>query len=1451
MRDDQHFSVDMREKFALLRSETSQENAELRSEIALLRSENHAENASLRQELRNKDASIQSLRQEHQLRNKDAVSSSLTQNSRVLSSTMDEERPFCNEPSTYPNHEKTKLSVTRLAVNRFSKHIELTETVICDTTRESAEEETDLETRGAIGSIPLLPIDMFSFFVFAEFRSTISAATAMMAILQGISFSFIMADVFHGGTPSNVLGVPPNLSPFTHTIQVVALLVSVICQDDMLQSLNALYYGYDEASLLNASILRQHARFRWYFSVLLRFSLGFLSLLVTFLVIMTSETSSEVLLSFAEVNFISSLDDIGFLLAKWGYFGENGKKCATLVLQAVHASGDKTNNEDKTDEWKENEARKKGNENSKTRRTIFFPSIVLLITFLGLAGGWAYIFYCQKTGQFLCDTIYVQFSDDFSPEISTFSGLYDKTPRAVNRGRVQYIENRGNNFDGSSKLAYCAADETWTLSFGESPKDETDPCDWKTRSSPVDSALPDSYDILTTAMSTWFGKNKVGSVVPIQRFLMQCYDCTGDAEFCGGDDRGSCVNNRCECKDGWYGRRCEFPTPCDILEVDTRFPPFQGTREWSAQYNILTFSSGAPLTLYDRPVYVSEGESFDMIFYMGRRWAILMSESNAFLVRETLPEVLSTDFHAYWSNYAVGFLSDPVDVDTPDDAATPVGLRWIQAKTKQNGASTNNAISVQSTDQNRPSAAILLCSTCSNTTNRCLFDGLCNDDGSCTCLTGSSGALCQIPPVGNGLCDVFFNTPEFTHDGGDCCEDTCISSAEHSCGQGIIGSTGGVDAFGFVGFPQCNDPKFTSKISGSKTLFDIIDRGYVKCGTIILLGFAKQTESGNSGFEVDFCKAIAGAVLEDADAIEIVEITGATRFTDLAGGAFDVLISLTTHTAERDIYQSDAKTGFSFVASPYFFDGLHFAGIPPFVGCADTLDYTSTECVDLKICVGEFTTWYIIIQSLFPDSVIVTVPNIEDEPRFLEGGVCNVIAGESVHLMLETVRSLGFTGPSYEIGTTIHSKEPLAAATRKDDRVWTKFVSWVFEALIQAEESNITMETADMLAITDAFGENFRNMFRNAVRANGNYGEIYEKNLETYIPRSRLNAINDGSTGLIYSFPFGSIDTQGPDPLVGGTIQRILTRGVLNCGVRVAPGFATQDTAQSTWSGFEVDICRGISAALFNGAINVNFLPTDSLTHFSKLAQGTVDVMASGVTHTLTREIKEASTGKGFDFTSAYFYDGLGFSGPSPYGTCADRLIFDNTTFSLGCPDTRICVLDSTTWLEAMRGPLNVPEANIVVTETKAAAFELLNSGGCNVIAGESTDIADSTARKNGYPADAGYSVGTNRHTKEPLAVVSRSDDVQFSDFLRWAIFCLFYAAENNITQETFFRMPATVSLFGNSLSGMMQNLIKAIGNYDELFARNLEGVVERKGRNLLNLESGPQLYANVGIDTV
>jgi len=126
-----------------------------------------------------------------------------------------------------------------------------------------------------------------------------------------------------------------------------------------------------------------------------------------------------------------------------------------------------------------------------------------------------------------------------------------------------------------------------------------------------------------------------------------------------------------------------------------------------------------------------------------------------------------------------------------------------------------------------------LCATCNDEMNPCLYNGICHPENrTCECISGSSGRLCQIPPMGNGRCDDFFNSKEYAWDGGDCCEETCVSTDEHTCGRDIILNSQGVESIGFVGFDNCKDPSVARAVSGSRTIYDIKQRGVLNCGTI-------------------------------------------------------------------------------------------------------------------------------------------------------------------------------------------------------------------------------------------------------------------------------------------------------------------------------------------------------------------------------------------------------------------------------------------------------------------------------------------------------------------------------------------------------------------------------------------------------------------------------------------
>lgn len=406
--------------------------------------------------------------------------------------------------------------------------------------------------------------------------------------------------------------------------------------------------------------------------------------------------------------------------------------------------------------------------------------------------------------------------------------------------------------------------------------------------------------------------------------------------------------------------------------------------------------------------------------------------------------------------------------------------------------------------------------------------------------------------------------------------------------------------------------------------------------------------------------------------------------------------------------------------------------------------------------------------------------------------------------------------------------------------MFTDFVNWILQAILNAEEQGVTQSSYLTVPPSNLFGNSYALAFQNAIHSIGNYEEVYERNIGKIVPRSGLNELNQGSTGRIIGGEFGSLDKRGPLFHTGSTLDDIKAKGFVSCGVNVRAGFAEFDHTTSTWSGMDVDLCRALSAAIFDGVSNnVVYHSLTATERFMVLASGLIDVLPRLTTHTYERDVLEPTTMMGFSFSKPYFYDGLSFAGVQPYGECADKLDFTSDE----CLGLKICVNDGSTTIVRTRELF--PEANIVPMPTGNSAIDGLVSGECNALAGGSHDLARNSILQAGNVLN--YEIGETRYSKEPLAIVTRMDDPTWSDFVYWVVEALFIAEERGITKATSENMPTT-NLFGPLFRDMLQNAVSAGGAYNELYNRNLEDIVPRAGLNLLNTGSQPQLYPLPGL---
>lgn len=414
-------------------------------------------------------------------------------------------------------------------------------------------------------------------------------------------------------------------------------------------------------------------------------------------------------------------------------------------------------------------------------------------------------------------------------------------------------------------------------------------------------------------------------------------------------------------------------------------------------------------------------------------------------------------------------------------------------------------------------------------------------------------------------------------------------------------------------------------------LRDLQERKVLRCGTNKYEGFGFSFTSNitkeREGIEIDLCKAIAAAALGSSYRYKLVPTATATsRFVNLASGEYDVLIASTTHTFDRDVHESSSGVGFSF-STPYLYGGMTFNGVPEFVKCADNVSVIK-ECANIRICSQLGTTWYDVTTKLFPVSKIVITNEQGESIQSLIEGKCNVIQGEQYEAPESVVRASGYVGP-YAQGGNHFTKEPLAMVTRDGDPEFAHFVNAVFQSLLDAEKANITMATAVSFAQTgETFGDEYKDMYKNALAAVGNYGEIYAKHLESISPRLKVNMINDGTTGLLYSHPFGKADTVGPGPIKSGIIENILERGFLRCGI--PPG-------NELSVGLDIEFCRAIAGSILQrGPDDVSFKRV-SASHENisqALESGDIDVYAGGVVDTMSD-----TTRSGLSFSSTYFYE--------------------------------------------------------------------------------------------------------------------------------------------------------------------------------------------------------------------
>jgi general L-amino acid transport system substrate-binding protein len=306
------------------------------------------------------------------------------------------------------------------------------------------------------------------------------------------------------------------------------------------------------------------------------------------------------------------------------------------------------------------------------------------------------------------------------------------------------------------------------------------------------------------------------------------------------------------------------------------------------------------------------------------------------------------------------------------------------------------------------------------------------------------------------------------------------------------------------------------------TLDDVRARGKLVCGVSEgLPGFSEKNGSGAwRGFDVDFCKAVAAAVLGDVAKVEYVPLSAEVRFEALTARRIDLLSRNSTWTMSRDL-----ELGLEFAGISYF-DGQGFL-VPAIYGATSALQLDGAN-----ICVASGTTSEQNATAYFEKNRLkVSFLRFSERSAAhaaYAAGKCDVFTGDRSALAAE--RSLLPVPEDHVILRDVISKEPLGPVTRKGDPQWTGLVRWTLFALIEAEELELNSKsigtTQSQKAIllgapaTRAIGLTTDWLVK-VIGGVGNYGEIFNRNLGAGTPLDLSRGLNALWTqgGLLYAPP--------------------------------------------------------------------------------------------------------------------------------------------------------------------------------------------------------------------------------------------------------------------------------------------------------------------------------------------
>ena len=286
------------------------------------------------------------------------------------------------------------------------------------------------------------------------------------------------------------------------------------------------------------------------------------------------------------------------------------------------------------------------------------------------------------------------------------------------------------------------------------------------------------------------------------------------------------------------------------------------------------------------------------------------------------------------------------------------------------------------------------------------------------------------------------------------------------------------------------------------------------------------------------------------------------------------------------------------------------------------------------------------------------------------------------------------------------------------------------------------------------------------------------------------------------------------------TLNQVKARGELQCGSNIGLAGFGQPDAQGNWSGLDVDLCRAISAAIFNDPKKVKFVPLSSKDRFTALQSGEVDVLVRNTTWTMSRD-----TSLGLDFGPVNYYDGQGFMVRKKLKIASAMELSGASVCSQQGTTTELNLAD---FFRA-----NKLKYEPVIFATSDETIKAYDAGRCDVF---TTDASGLYAERLKLTNPDDHIVLPEIISKEPLGPAWRHGDNQWGDVVKWAYYAMLNAEELGVTQKNVDEMMKSTNpeikrllggegTFGEAIgltNDWAYRIIKHVGNYGESFERNV-----------------------------